>query len=488
MKREWSSYQRAIFDAYENTRKNIVIEATAGSGKTSCLLELNRRTSPGKRVLFMAFNKSIADELRGKIPEQIEVATFHSKGLKTLLQNIRLRFKVNENKCFQIGKTILDLEDVKGGPRRQAKYLFDLQTIWTFLRQMLSVDYTIDIPSICWEKDIEFQERMVEDIFAIEKEWKNQLRSISEKKEFQMDFTDMLWIPYIMIPEESFPKYSVVFVDEVQDTGTLQREMVLNYIKKGGRFISVGDSRQNIYSFMGANVEIFESYKRMENTITLPLSISYRCDKAIVEEAKKTFPNEIEPSPFAGEGLVRKGELKEAREGDFVLCRNNIPLVKAFIKFLEWQQKATIKGKDFGENLLLILDKINRIEDLDILLDEKKESLVKKGIPLAIAVNHPSYVILEEKCAILKLLFERWPSVFELRNRIEDIFVDKVEGVILSTIHKSKGLEADRVFFLDQELIPSPKAVTEKALYSEKCLRFVAVTRARHELIYCSTR
>lgn len=488
MKREWSSYQKAIFDVYENTRKNIVIEATAGSGKTSCLLELNKRTSPGKSVLFMAFNKSIADELKEKVPEQVDVATFHSKGLKTLLQNIRVRFKVNENKCFAIGKTILDLEGIKGGPRRQAKYLFDLQTIWTFLRQTLSVDYITDIPSICWEKDIEFQERMIEDILSIEKEWKNQMRSISDKKEFQMDFTDMLWIPYMMIPAENFPKYSVVFIDEVQDTGTLQREMVFNYIKKGGRFISVGDSRQNLYSFMGTDVEIFESYKRMENTVTLPLSISYRCDKAIVREAKKTFPKEIEPSPFAGEGLVREGELKEAREGDFVLCRNNIPLVRAFIKFLEWQQKATIKGKDFGENLLLILDKINRIEDLDTLLDEKRKSLVKKGIPVEVAVNHPSYVILEEKCTILGLLFERWPSVFELRNRIEDIFVDKVEGVVLSTIHKSKGLEADRVFFLNQELIPSPKAVTEKALYSEKCLRFVAVTRARHELIYCSIK
>lgn len=486
MGKEWSKYQLAIFDAYENTRKNIVVEATAGAGKSSTLLELNKRTSPGKRVLFMAFNKSIAEELKTKVPEQVEVATFHSKGLKTLLQNVRVRFKISENKCFQIGKKVLDLDDIEGGSKKQAKYLFELQVIWNFLRQMLSIDYRNDIPPICWEKDIEFRERMIEDITLIEAEWRKQLKKISIVSEFIMDFTDMLWIPYMMIPSENFPKYGVVFTDEAQDSNILQREMILNYIKPGGRFISVGDPYQNIYSFMGSTVEIFESYKRMENTITLPLSISYRCDKAIVAEAKKTFADKIEASPFAQEGIVRNGELKEAQEGDFVLCRNNIPLVTAFIIFLELKKKATIKGKDFGENLLLILDKINEIKDLDVLLLEKKKSLIEKGIPEAAAINHPSYVLLEEKCMILRLLFKRWPSIFELRSRISEIFVDETEGIVLSTIHKSKGLEADRVFFLNQNLIPSPKATSEKALYSEKCLRFVAVTRARHELVYCT--
>jgi hypothetical protein len=795
MGKEWSKYQLAIFDAYENTRKNIVVEATAGAGKSSTLLELNKRTSPGKRVLFMAFNKSIAEELKTKVPEQVEVATFHSKGLKTLLQNVRVRFKISENKCFQIGKKVLDLDDIEGGSKKQAKYLFELQVIWNFLRQMLSIDYRNDIPPICWEKDIEFRERMIEDITLIEAEWRKQLKKISIVSEFIMDFTDMLWIPYMMIPSENFPKYGVVFTDEAQDSNILQREMILNYIKPGGRFITVGDPyqcqpegtkilmsdgtkkniedvqigesvvsyeyrhdncfvgnyerikkkslqqykklcenskskilkiaqreyddilykvttgdftskytpehicyvrwkpsiknkfalylmqkgdwfrigitpyvtgakrsggllfrfyceeadrlwllnlyddksqarldelyysykfgipqtifncrkekdvmfgqeglntffnrfngelKQNainllkvfdrkiecpflkkekedsrwktgisymfntyacnifpelmqviiydgfnynkasqcsrakpiykdienwekisykgkvfslevgwnqnyvadgilthncIYSFMGSTVEIFESYKRMENTITLPLSISYRCDKAIVAEAKKTFADKIEASPFAQEGVVRNGELKEAQEGDFVLCRNNIPLVAAFIIFLELKKKATIKGKDFGENLLLILDKINEIKDLDVLLLEKKKSLMEKGIPEAVAINHPSYALLEEKCMILRLLFKRWPSIFELRNRISEIFVDETEGIVLSTIHKSKGLEADRVFFLNQNLIPSPKATSEKALYSEKCLRFVAVTRARHELVYCT--
>ena len=68
----WSNRQLAIFDTYEQTRKNIAISATAGAGKSSTIIECCKRTSPGKKVLFMAFNKSIAEELRLKVPERIE--------------------------------------------------------------------------------------------------------------------------------------------------------------------------------------------------------------------------------------------------------------------------------------------------------------------------------------------------------------------------------------------------------------------------------
>ena len=80
--KQWSKRQEAIFDAYENTRNNIVVSAGPGCAKTTVLVECCRRTPPTKRVLFMAFNKSIADELKTKVPERIDVNTIHSKGLR----------------------------------------------------------------------------------------------------------------------------------------------------------------------------------------------------------------------------------------------------------------------------------------------------------------------------------------------------------------------------------------------------------------------
>jgi superfamily II DNA or RNA helicase len=71
-KMKWSKYQLAIFDAYENTNKNIVIDATAGAGKSLTLKELCNRTPENKSCLFMAFNKSIAEELRSKLPYYVD--------------------------------------------------------------------------------------------------------------------------------------------------------------------------------------------------------------------------------------------------------------------------------------------------------------------------------------------------------------------------------------------------------------------------------
>ena len=97
-----------------------------------------------------------------------------------------------------------------------------------------------------------------------------------------------------------------------------------------------------------------------------------------------------------------------------------------------------------------------------------------------------SYVVLLEKVQILLLLNRRYGSFQEVKKVLTDIFGDESKDkILLSTIHKSKGLEADRVFILGfHELIPSKYATTELALYGERCLQFVAVTRAKNTLIF----
>lgn len=486
---KWSDRQEAIFDEYERTRNNIMISATAGAGKSSTIVECCRRTSPTKRVLFMAFNKSIADELKTKVPERIDVNTFHSKGLKVLYSNFKFKLKINENKCFQICKKILKFDRNDEVPfNQQTRYLFFLQEIWNQIRINLLVDYENDIPNICLEKDFDFYNRMIQDIKDIESYWHKDMRHIDSNKEFQMDFTDMLYIPYILVDEEEFPKYDVVFIDETQDQNVLQRELTLRFVKpRFGRLISVGDEKQAIYFFTGSNVDNFRILQNLPNTVTLPLDITYRCAKNIVKEAQTVFSTGIEASPNAIDGIVRKGDITEARTGDFILCRNNLPLVEVFIQLLEQGKKSTIKGKDFGEALYRLLEKIKYINDLEILKEEKLQSLLDKGIPHNIAINNPSYVNLLEKCAIIMRLYSIWKDVNTLKERISKIYTDEnTDGIVLSTIHKSKGLEADRVFFLNSNLIPSQYAVSQEALYSEYCLKFVAITRARNELIYCS--
>ena len=281
-----------------------------------------------------------------------------------------------------------------------------------------------------------------------------------------------------------FKQYNVVMLDECQDISPLQFEVVKRCKTPRGRLIAVGDEKQSIYSFMGSNLDSLHAIKNSPNTIELPLSMTYRCAVNIVDEARKVFPDGIEAAPGAVLGSVDCGSFRDAKDGDFILCRNNAPLMETFIELLKLGKRCAIMGKDYGDELVYLIDSIKDIWGLEAKLEKLSESLAKKGVKMPTKV--PAYAQLEEKVHVLLSLYEYFGDLEVVRNRIYDIFTDtQSKGVTLSTIHKSKGLEADNVYFLQPDLLPSKYAVTELALYAEKCLKFVAITRSRKNLIYC---
>ena len=456
---------------------------THNSGKTHTLKELCNRTKEGTSCLFMAFNKSIAEELKTKLPTTVECNTFHSMGLRTLMKNFRFRMQLEENKCFSLCMELFDFR--KKEYKEKMRYYFALQELWEKIRLSLCEINERNVSALCIEYDLDYENSMINDLNKINERWRKDCAKIQGNKSFKMDFPDMLWIPYNFVDEMNFPKYQVVMADEGQDLFTLQKEILQRYIKPRGRFVAVGDSKQLIYNFMGSDLDVFNSIKGMPNTICLPLSVTYRCAKKIVEVANEVFPG-TECVPTAKEGVVRSGDIFEAESGDFVLCRNNFPLVVTFIMLLEKGKKASIMGRNFGENLCRLMDNQSCLDDLYLLLEDKASKLKKRGLSEIAIINNASYVALKEKVSIIETLYKRFPGSFlALKQKIKNIFSDDKTGIILSTIHKSKGLEAKRVFFLNPELIPSKFAKTPKALYAEDCLKFVAITRAKEELVYC---
>ena len=67
---------------------------------------------------------------------------------------------------------------------------------------------------------------------------------------------------------------------------------------------------------------------------------------------------------------------------------------------------------------------------------------------------------------------------------IDTIFTDDLKGIVLSTIHKAKGLEANRVFIIRPDLLPLPQCRKGWEFIQEKNLEYVAITRAKKDLIY----
>lgn len=267
-------------------------------------------------------------------------------------------------------------------------------------------------------------------------------------------------------------------------------------LKVSGSELYVGDgilTHNSIYSFLGANTESFEQFKNRPNTIQLPLSISYRCAKKIVEEAQPICST-ILPSPTAKEGVVREGKWTEIEEGDMVVCRNNAPLVSLYFNLLDSEVKCYIKGQEIEKSLINIAQtcmttsESKFLDNLEKKLKLVEDELKKKGVSKPL--KHPRYLSLMEKVEVILLVLNKVLMPTKVIPKIKEIFDESRDGVKLLSIHGSKGLENKRVFFIRDyngtRLIPSKYATMEWQLKQEQNLLFVAITRAKEELIYLS--
>jgi soluble cytochrome b562 len=248
---------------------------------------------------------------------------------------------------------------------------------------------------------------------------------------------------------------------------------------------------QSVYGFAGADIESFDRLKRMlPNTVELPLSCCYRCDSAIIEHAKEIIPW-IEAREGAGDGSVRVGSVAELVENDMVLCRNTRPLVSLCMRLIAQGKKATIKGADIGKSLAAMVSATKR-KTLDAAFNKmfkelgKLEQKARTQFPTRKPEEVSYYANYQDKIEALKAIAEsrgcKTPE--QLCSEIEGIFVDDTAGIVLSTMHKAKGLESDRVFIIERFRLPAPFATQEWEHEQESNLDYVARTRAKKLLVY----
>ena len=183
------------------------------------------------------------------------------------------------------------------------------------------------------------------------------------------------------------------------------------------------------------------------------------------------------------------------------ICRVNAPLISQCFRFLKEGRKAYIQGRDIGTGLIKLIEKLmkgwlpaelddpNYISEISYLNDQL--DLWKEGeIQAENRKKNPSdarLIAITDKHSCLACFIEGMNTVHDVKQKIIDIFTDdEKQGIRLSSIHKSKGLEANRVFLLMPKgaECPHPMARTKWAKKQELNLKYVAITRAIHELIY----
>lgn len=482
-----SKYQRAVYSYIKYGKGNAVVDAVAGSGKSTTIVNALRLIPADKTVLFLAFNKAIVEELKHKVGDlpNVEVSTIHSLGCQATRKT--LGSKINGSKySIYIGERIDD-KSLQG--EMYSKFSPVQKMTWKRnIRQLVDLGRVNLISEVSQLRNI--AEKYDLDIVDNEIERALEIIEWGKKNIKEIDFTDMIYFPNIL--DIRMRKFDWVFIDECQDLNAAQRELFLKCVKPNtGRWIAVGDLRQAIYGFAGADAESFDKLKKLPHTVKLPLSICYRCDQNIITLAKTIVP-QIEWREGALPGEVNRDCKKEdVKDGDMILCRVTAPLVKLCMEYISKKVKAYVKGRDIGANLINMIEN-TECKTIHFALEEMEKELgriIAKLIGTKIcessqeAQEHPKYVTYYDKVEAIRYISQGLEKSADVIQRIKNIFDDEKDGICLSTIHKSKGLENDRVFIICEDKMPLRGCMNIPWMATQEYnLIYVAYTRAKHYL------
>jgi len=479
-----SPQQADFFNWVSTGQGSCILEAVAGAGKTTTLVH-GVNLMPGT-VFLGAYNKAIADEIRVKIGSRpgLMCGTMHSAGFNAW-RRVAGDVKIDGNKCRQI------FREASTRNPQYTKFESSVLSLVSFAKQAglgalksatvddfaaLAEHHGVEAPS---EADAELMIQLAS----------RTLRA-SIERDFQIiDFDDMIYAP--LRHEARMFTNDWVLIDEAQDTNATRRALALRMLKPGGRLVAVGDPRQAIYGFTGADADALDLIAAATNAVRMPLTITYRCPKKVVEVAHK-WVSHITAAETAPEGEVVDAPVadlkKHARPGDAVLCRFVAPLIRNVYSLIADGIPARVEGREIGDGLKKLATrwKTDSIATFMGYLDTYEDNEFAK---LQAKEKDRAAEALADKCACLRVVIGRTKdknpkaNMSNVLDAIDALFgteANPTAQVTFSTIHRSKGREWHRVLWLVTG--PSPYARKEWEQVQEQNLQYVAATRAKAEL------
>lgn len=471
--------------------KNVQIIAGAGTGKTFTLIAKIKYLIAKKHVrpediLCLSFSNTSVRDLKGKLPENVEVRTFHSLGRSVIKQHHKVSVIENNEILAIINdylanantdtlKDILEFCDsyflniesyiIRRNDRKEL--LNELKEAFTkvafkplladFINLFKGNNFTKDYFSYFRnsndDKDHDIFLKIAEDFYSYYQEYLDMHQ--------QIDFNDMINESSKLIKKYGLKKhYRYILVDEYQDTTYTNYNLIKSLQDKTDAHLTVvGDDWQSIYGFRGTNIEFFSHFEEyFENP-----------QRIFIE---KTYRNPQELIDIAGSFIMKNP--KQIRKS--LKSPKNL---KKPVKII-YPQKNPIEKREMIYNLIKDLSK--KSEDVLILgrtnnnINQfiKHRNLVKKG----------------------NLKKDKFLRILDKTDK-------SMNNVYYRTLHSSKGLEADNVIIInmvDDYLGFPSKLKTHSVLnyvntknydykYSEeRRLFYVGLTRSKNNVYLISDK
>ncbi|TXF91045.1 ATP-dependent helicase [Neolewinella aurantiaca] len=537
--------QERIFDFVRNGEGHGIIDAVAGAGKTTTIMECARFAKDPSRVLFCAFNNSIAKEIGRRFREQgmqeVTVQTIHSLGLRILRENTdhHHRLEMREHKYSTIYRgeqmqtklsphirALCELNNLNPkAANNDSRQSFAIKNLkFRIQRRLLDINQkhraTLNGPSFedfvslvehfgvftpAEEKSKTFREEL--EIYYAAHRLLLTAGTDMAARSYIIDFTDMIYLPFIW-KLNATSKYDWIFIDECQDLSKAQFAVAAKYGKKGSRVLAVGDPRQSIYGFTGADVESFSRVARMTRATELPLTTCFRCPAGVIGLAQKIREDIVGAKEEYGtvDNIIVDEVVERARPGDLIISRLRAPLLVLIFDFIDQDVKVQV-AEDEAREFINELKSLFKQDELqasikrryrgfealkDIVLQRNRWVIRQNAAKIPKATEREVFLeaeneYLEKRLDFLHKKWEIWQKQCTTVSRVLEkikAYVSARKGAIkLSTIHRAKGLEEDRVFIIDYDKLPMGRPQQKDWEKEQEInLKYVAITRAKEAL------
>lgn len=426
-----------ILEASVNGNDNLMLNALAGCGKTTTL-ELIERAVKTRPILYLCFNKKIAEDATERMLSTTTVRTFNSLGHRIWAKACDKNLKLNPKKTQDLLRTLID--EV---PKREQGPIWD--SFWNVVHGVglaKSLGYIPDGKYTQYKPLIgraDFHARLEEAPDDLTADLIDSIltRSIAAAFAGNIDYNDQVYMPAIF--GGTFPRFPLVLVDEAQDLNPTNHALLDKLVKH--RAIFVGDPWQSIYGFRGAVQAGMATLAAKFKTTPLDLSTSFRCPQAIVENARWRVPHFKWIKPGGHVEILKDTSPADLPNDAVILCRNNAPLFAVALRLLSVGRSVSVSGSDIGPKLVALMRKLG---PESLTRDQAKGAIANW---LAEKLDKGSSTA-EDMAACMTVFVEAGIDLGQAIRYAEHVLAQKGQ-IRLMTGHKAKGLEWPLVYHLN---------------------------------------
>jgi DNA helicase II / ATP-dependent DNA helicase PcrA len=475
----WTEEQEAILEAWRTDDRNIIVNALAGTGKTTVTLGA-MDIHPG-RNLYIAFVKRMVDDVKRRMNNlDHAVQTVNSAGMRLLRQEIKDLNVFNAKYRIIARSLVKDLDDLNKEAKEEAAISLDMMV--RMVRAYLLPPDDPRIRGLCEMYGIEPKPRLLERIRpALE-------MGIRQAKDGTVDFDDQIFMPYILEIEPDVT-WDYVYVDEVQDMNPAKIDLAIRLAGPDGRMFLAGDENQAIFGFSFADTDSFQTAKEMTSAVEYTMTVSHRFGSEIAAQSKHIVPTLKGENPDPGEITFEKFFPRKHDPSAAAVARTNSICIDLALQMMNAGIPAQIRARGLGATIEKALGEISKMNGFSyeqvysyITLYEQYEITKME----ANGADPYRVSTIMSVCDALKraVRVSKATTVSELMSDINLAFSSH-HGILLTTCHSAKGGQWDTVYILDLESFRQDRGDMQEWEYKQMSnLEYVLLTRATNRLVY----